>query len=87
MLDPIPTSLTKECLSDLLPLITRIENSSLCSGVVPPQFKQAVVTPMLKKTGLDQNDEEFSTRVKSALHLHNPRKGSFNTAAETSIRK
>ena len=56
MLDPIPTSLTKECLSDLLPLITRIVNSSLCSGVVPPQFMQAVVTPMLKKPGLDPNN-------------------------------
>ena len=56
MLDPILTSLTKECLSDLLPLITRIVNSSLCSGVVPPQFKQAVVTPLLKKPGLDPND-------------------------------
>ena len=29
MLNPIPTSLTEECLSDLLPLITRIVNSSL----------------------------------------------------------
>ena len=56
MLDPIPTSLTKECLSDLLPLITRIVNSSLGSGVVPPQFTQAVVTPTLKKPGLDPND-------------------------------
>ena len=56
MLDPIPTSLTKECLSDLLPLITRIVNSSLCSGAVPPQFKQAVVTPLLKKPGLDLKD-------------------------------
>ena len=56
MLDPIPASLIKECLSDLLSLITRIVNSSLCSGVVPSQFKQAVVTPMLKKPGLDPND-------------------------------
>ena len=56
MLDPILTSLTKECLSDLLPLIIRIVSSSLCSGVVPPQFKQAVVIPMLKKPGLDPND-------------------------------
>ena len=56
MSDPIPTSFTKECLSDLLPLITRIVNSSLCSGAVPPQFKQAVVTPLLKKPGLDPND-------------------------------
>ena len=31
--------------------------------------------------------EEFSTCVKSAFHLQNPRKGSFNAAAETSIRK
>ena len=44
MLDPTPTSLTEECLSDLLLLITRIVNSSLCSGAVPSQFKQAVVT-------------------------------------------
>ena len=56
MLDPIPTSLTKECLSDLLPLITRIVNSSLCSGAVPPQFKKAIVTPLIKKRGLDPND-------------------------------
>ena len=31
--------------------------------------------------------EEFSTCVKSAFQLQNPRKGSFNAAAETSIRK
>ena len=59
MLDPIPTSLTKECISDLLPLITRIVNSSLCSGVVPPQFKQAVATTLLKKPGPDLNDLNF----------------------------
>ena len=49
VLHRIPTSLTKECISDLLPLITRIVNSSLCSGVVPPQFKQDVVTILLKR--------------------------------------
>ena len=37
-------------------MITCIVNSSLCAGIVPHQFKQAVVTPLLKKTGLDQND-------------------------------
>ena len=54
-LDPIPTSLTKQCLSDLVPLITAIVNESLSTGVVPPQFKRAVITPLLKKTGLDIN--------------------------------
>ena len=88
MLDPIPTSLTKECLSDLLPLITRIENSSLCSGVVPPQFKQATVNPMLKKPGLDPNDWKNFRPVSNLPFISiTLEKGSFNTAAETSIRK
>ena len=54
-LDPLPTQLAKTCLQDLLPLITNIINSSLCTGIVPSQFKQAVVTPLLKKKGLDYN--------------------------------
>jgi hypothetical protein len=54
-LDPIPTSLTKQCLSDVVPLITAIVNVSLSTGVVPPQFKHAVVKPLLKKAGLDCN--------------------------------
>ena len=69
MLDPIPTSLTKECLSDLLPLITRTVNSSLCSGVVPPQFKQAVVTPLLKEPGLDPNDLKNFWPVSNLLFI------------------
>ena len=54
--DPIPTSITKECLDDLVSLITFIVNVSLSTGIVPPQFKQATVTPLLKKPGLDTND-------------------------------
>ena len=54
-LDPMPTSLTKQCLSDLVPLIAAIVNSSLSTGIVPPQFKRAVVRPLLKKSGLDCN--------------------------------
>ena len=59
MLDPIPTSLTKQCLDDLVSLITFIVNASLSTSIVPPpspQFKQAIVTPLLKKPGLDTND-------------------------------
>ena len=55
MLDPIPTSLTKQCLDALVWLITFIVNASLSTGIVPPQFK-AIVTPLLKKPGLDIND-------------------------------
>ncbi|WP_419585607.1 reverse transcriptase domain-containing protein, partial [Thiolapillus sp.] len=55
-LDPIPTSLTNQCLTDLVSLITVIVNASLSAGIVPQQFKQALVTPLLKKPGLDSND-------------------------------
>ena len=56
MLDSIPTSLTKQCLNDLVSLITVLVNASLSAGIVPQQFKQALVTPLLKKPGLDSND-------------------------------
>ena len=56
MPDPIPTSLRKQCLSDLVSLVTVIVNASLSADIVPQQFKQALVTPLLKKPGLDSND-------------------------------
>ena len=55
-LDPIPTTLTRQCLHDLAPLVTRIVNVSLSTGTVPSGLKQALVTPILKKSGLDAND-------------------------------
>ena len=39
----------------LVPVITKIVNLSLLSGTVPHQFRQALVTSLLKKQGLDQN--------------------------------
>ena len=56
MLDPIPTSLIKQCLNDLVSFITVIVNACLSAGIVPQQFKQALVTPLLKKPGLDSTD-------------------------------
>ena len=44
-LDPLP--------SDLIPVFTKIVNVSLSTGVVPNDLKQALVTPLLKKPGLD----------------------------------
>ena len=52
LLDPIPTWLLKSCLDELLPPVTDIVNSSLRTGVVPSCFKSAVVTPVIKKSGL-----------------------------------
>lgn len=52
-LDPLPTSLLKECLDDLLPCITDLMKQSLESGTVPMMFKMARVVPTLKKAKLD----------------------------------
>ena len=43
-LDPLPTNLLKQCISDLLPAIVSIINESLQAGVVPICFKNACQT-------------------------------------------
>ena len=55
-LDPIPTSLLKQCSHVLLPTITNIINLSLSTGVFPDQFKSCSVHPNLKKSNLDKED-------------------------------
>ena len=55
-LDPIPTSLLKQCKSVLLPTITNIINLSLSTGIFPDQFKNCSVHPLLKKSNLDKEN-------------------------------
>ena len=52
MLDPIPTSLLKECTLELMPFIAKVVNLSIETGKMPNTFKHAVITPLLKKKGL-----------------------------------
>ena len=52
-LDPIPTALVKNCVSELTPVITRIVNMSLEQSCFPDKYKSALVKPLLKKPGLD----------------------------------
>ena len=54
-LDPIPTSLLKEYVDELLPVITRIINNSLQSSTFPTTYKKALIIPLIKKQGLDKN--------------------------------
>ena len=54
-LDPIPTSLLKGHISILLPLITKMVNLSLQTGVFPNEWKLALVTPLIKKPGLEHS--------------------------------
>ena len=53
-LDPLPTSLLKECISEVAPFITEVMNQILSEGQIPQYFKHALVNPLLKKQDLDQ---------------------------------
>ena len=52
-LDPLPTWLLKDCLPCLLPVLTKIINLSLSESVMPVDFKEAILTPLLKKVLLN----------------------------------
>src|SRR5260221_2896354 len=54
--DPMPTNLLKECACDLAPFLTHLFGLSLSSGVVPASFKEAYITPLVKKADLDAAD-------------------------------
>lgn len=55
-LDFVPTSVLKRCSAVFAPLIARLANLSFEQGRFPTQFKQAQITPLLKKAGMDIND-------------------------------
>jgi len=52
----MPTYLLKQCLNNVLPVITAIVNKSLNGMSVLTAFKQAIVRLLLKKPGLDMNN-------------------------------
>jgi len=51
--DPAPTWLVKEMRGMLSPFICLLFNKSFTTGCFPQEFKEAVVRPLLKKSGLD----------------------------------
>ena len=53
--DPIPTSLLREMINEIVPLLAKLFNASLSSGLVPSAFKGAKVRPLLKRASLDPN--------------------------------
>ena len=52
-LDPVPTTLLRECINEILPLLTKIVNLSIQLGDMPKALKKAIITPLLKKIGLE----------------------------------
>ena len=55
-LDAVPTFIVHEFVDVLLPYLTSMVNASLAQGRLPTSQRHAVVTPLLKKTGLDTAD-------------------------------
>ena len=54
--DPIPTSLLKCCADLLTPFLTFLFNRSLLTGSFPATWKQALVSPTLKKSSAHAHD-------------------------------
>ena len=55
-LDPIPTQFLFQHIDVLIDSVTTIVNDSLISGVMPLCFRQAIISPLIKKPNLDQNE-------------------------------
>ena len=51
--DPIPTSMLKQTADVVAPFVTELFNRSLSTGHFPAAFKEAFITPIVKKPGLD----------------------------------
>ena len=60
VLDPIPTSLIKQCIDAIVPILVQIINRSFSSKRFPDSLKLAIVIPLLKKILLDiENKKNF----------------------------
>ena len=55
----MPTFLVKQCLPQLLPVLTRIVNLSLETETMPPEFKKAVIRPLLKRPSLKREVKNY----------------------------
>ena len=65
MLNLMLTSLTKQCLTDLQPLITAIVNASLLTGTVPISSS---IRRSIYRSGLDTNTVERAGKTKFSSH-------------------
>ena len=69
-LDPIPTTLLKLCLPDVISSLVNIVNKSFSTSTVPKFYKQAIVRPLLKKASLDPNVLSNYRPVSNLLFEH-----------------
>ena len=55
-LDPLPTSFVTKLFGELLPVLSKIVNDSLLTGVFPDALKTAIIRPTIKKADLDEDN-------------------------------
>ena len=58
-LDPLPTWILRDCLEEILPILTKIINLSLQLGDMPTSLKHAIIKPLLKKLGLQLIEKNY----------------------------
>ena len=63
------TSLVVSCMDVLLPVITRMVNSSLTTGHFPDDWKKAIARPLLKSPGLSANFLNLPPKVICSMFL------------------
>ena len=71
LLDIVPTFFLKDCVEILLPSITKVINLSLPEGVFPQKFKKAVVTLLIKKASLPNEDLQNYQLVSGLCFMSN----------------
>ena len=59
VLDALPTILIKDCINELLPILTEIINTSLQLGNFIEPLKHAIIKPLLKKIGLELTKNNY----------------------------
>ncbi|XP_051575377.1 uncharacterized protein LOC127453187 [Myxocyprinus asiaticus] len=77
-LDPIPSHLLQAISPSILPALTHLINTSLLTGTFPTTFKQARVTPLLKKPALNPTQIEYYRPVLSSHSWQKHLKGQFS---------
>ena len=55
-LDPVPTTVLKQVIDCVLPILSAIVNTSLAKCIFPSQLKSATVVPLIKKASLNKED-------------------------------
>ena len=57
--DPLPTTLVCDSLDVLLPVITKLVNTSLATSYYPTEWKQAILNLLLKKGANDMTHKNL----------------------------